>query len=177
MSWFVSRYGRHTPAALVHDQLVTDDMSFAERRTADRRFLEMMDALQVPPVRSRVMWAAVSLATLRRGRKGRVTAMLLWFVAAAAGIALLVHGLVNRSWIEVATALLAQLPASLLWGSLWRAGVIAGYALPLVVVPAVVSWSGYAAYSAVELSIKFLLKTSRRDASVADAPLIKYREM
>ena len=66
------------------------------------------------------MWAAVSLATLPCGGVRRCTAMVLWFVGAAAGIVLLVHGLVTRSWLEVAVRLV-QLPASVLWGSLWRA--------------------------------------------------------
>ena len=56
-------------------------------------------------------------------------------------------------------------------------GVIAGYALPLVVVPAAVSWIGYATYSAIEFSTKLLLKAARRDTAITDAPLIKYREM
>src|SRR5215213_7385289 len=31
MAWFVSRHGRHTPAAFVHDQLVTPGMPFEDR--------------------------------------------------------------------------------------------------------------------------------------------------
>jgi hypothetical protein len=67
MSWFVSRHGRHTPAALVHDELVTDGMAFDARKRADRVFLQMLDDLDVPPVQSRVMWTAVTLATRVRG--------------------------------------------------------------------------------------------------------------
>ena len=52
MSWFVSRYGRHTPAALVHDELVTDGMEFEARKRADRVFLQMLDDLDVPPCRA-----------------------------------------------------------------------------------------------------------------------------
>src|SRR5690348_3384808 len=64
MSWFVSRYGRHTAAALVHDRLYEDVGHIpAQRAEADRVFLHAMDALDVPPVRSRVMWAGVSAAT------------------------------------------------------------------------------------------------------------------
>jgi hypothetical protein len=176
MSWFVSRYGRHTPAALVHDQLVVDGMPSADRREADRRFLEMMDDLQVPPVRSRIMWTAVSLATLCGSWRGRI-AVGLWFLCAAGGIALLVHGLVTATWVEVAIALVAQIPLSLLWWPLWSAGIVAGYALPLVLLPAAASWLGYAAYSLVELGLKGVLKAAPRTPPIADAPVIKYREM
>src|SRR5262245_60827307 len=53
MSWFASRMGRHTPAALVHDQLVQPGMDPAVRVQADYLFRDMMDDLGVPPVRSR----------------------------------------------------------------------------------------------------------------------------
>src|SRR5690348_13427914 len=46
MAWLVSRYGRHTPAALVHDQLVSPDMKVAERKAADATFRRMLEALE-----------------------------------------------------------------------------------------------------------------------------------
>ena len=100
MAWLVSRHGRHTPAALVHDQLVKDGITFEERQRADRCFVEMMDELQVPFVLSRVMGTAVSLATRWRGPMLAKVGVVLWGVLAAVGIAALVVGLATMTpWL------------------------------------------------------------------------------
>ncbi len=57
--WLVPRYGAHTLAALVHDQLVRGD-----RRAADAAFRDALGELKVPLIRRWFMWAAVSLATM-----------------------------------------------------------------------------------------------------------------
>jgi hypothetical protein len=92
VSWFVSRYGRHTAAALVHDELVTDGMEFEARKRADRLFLQMLDDVDVPPAQSRVMWTAATLATRRHGPRTVQAAMALWVLLAVAGIGLLMWG-------------------------------------------------------------------------------------
>ena len=43
LTWFVSRHGRHTPAALVHDRLVRSGSTYDERIRADDIFLEAME--------------------------------------------------------------------------------------------------------------------------------------
>ncbi len=149
LSWFVSRYGRHTPAALVHDQLVRDGMAQAERVEADQAFLSMMRSCDVPPVRAHVMWAAVTLAT-RWVRWPTRLLLLAWGLAAAAGLVTLGAGIAAREPIWCVLALLAPTPASLLWGRQARAGLVAGYALPPVVLPALASIAGYAVYWLVE---------------------------
>jgi len=154
MSWFVSRYGRHTPAALVHDQLVTDGMEFEARKRADRVFLQMLDDLDVPPVQSRVMWTAVTLATRLHGPLAAKAGTAVWAVAAAAGIGFLVWGLVTLTlWIIVA-ALAGPAIAALLWGGQRSAGLIAGYALPVIAVPALASLVGYWIYWVIEKGVK-----------------------
>src|SRR5918995_418085 len=127
MSWFVSRHGRHTPAALVHDRLVVGDMSLEERIAADAVFLAMLDDLAVPPVQSRVMWAAVTAATRMRCSARSRAGIIAWGV-----------------------------PAALLWGRQRAAGVIAGYAVPVVVVPAAASLAGYWCYWLVETAVKLV---------------------
>ena len=154
MSWFVSRHGRHTPAALVHDRLVVGDMSLEERIAADRAFLAMLDDLAVPPVQSRVMWAAVTAATRMRCSPRTRLGIIAWGVAAAAGMGLLVWGLATGEPAAVAAALLLPVSASLLWGRQWPAGLIAGYAVPVVAVPAVASLAGYWCYWLVETAVK-----------------------
>jgi len=156
MSWFVSRHGRHTPAALVHDQLITDGMDFEERKRADRLFLEMMDDLEVPPVQSRVMWTAVTLATRLHGTLAAKAGIAAWAGVAAAGIILLVWGLVTVTPWMIVVALAGPAVAALLWGDQRRAGLIGGYALPVVALPALASLVGYWAYWIVEKSVKIV---------------------
>jgi Protein of unknown function (DUF1353) len=156
MSWFVSRYGRHTPAVLVHDELVTDGMEFDARKRADRLFLQMMDDLEVPPVQSRVMWTAVTLATRFRGPRAVKAGTVLWAVLAAIGIGALVWGLVTLNpWLIVA-ALVAPAIAAVLWGDQRSAGLVAGYALPVIAVPALVSLGGYWIYWVIEKAVKVI---------------------
>ena len=72
----------------------------------------MMDGLRVPPVRSRVMWAAVSLATRWDGGTARRIGMVVWFVTAAGGLTLLIHGIATRSWAEVLGSLRSIAPVN-----------------------------------------------------------------
>jgi hypothetical protein len=154
MSWLVSRYGRHTPAALVHDELVSDGMEFAARKRADRLFLQMMDDLDVPPVLSRVMWTALTLATRFRGPLAVKVGVVLWALCAAVGMGALVWGLMTLTpWLIVA-ALVGPAVAALLWGGQRSAGLIAGYALPVIAVPALTSLVGYWIYWAIEKGVK-----------------------
>jgi hypothetical protein len=156
MAWLLSRYGRHTPAALVHDQLVVKNMTFADRTAADRTFRDMLDDLDVPPVLSRVMWAAVTLATHMSCSKRTRLATMVWFVLAAAGIALLAAGIATTTAWMIAVALLGPAIAAALWARQYNAGLIAGYALPVVVVPAFVSITGYWVYWLIEKATKLI---------------------
>lgn len=154
MSWFVSSYGRHTPAALVHDTLVTTHMPATARAAADRTFLQMLDALDVPPVRGRVMWSAVSIATRWYARGLARLGVITWGVCAAAGMALLARGIATANGWAILAALLAPFPAALLWGRVFWAGVIGGLAMPVIVLPAAASWLGYAAYWLIEQAFR-----------------------
>lgn len=156
MSWLVSRHGRHTPAALVHDQLVVPGMDFEDRKVADRLFRDMMDALEVPPVLSRVMWAAVTLATRATGPVMSKIGVAAWAVAAAAGMTLLAAGVVTTTPWMIALALVLPFLAGLLWGSQFWAGVVAGYALPVVAGPALASLLGYWLYWIIEMAVKLV---------------------
>lgn len=177
LSWFASRHGRHTPAALVHDQLVAPGITYEERSAADDVFLELMDRLDVPPVRRHVMWAAVTAATRWTGGWRRRLGVAVWFVAALCGMALFVAGLVTMTWWWVAVALLAPIPAAALWGERWRAGLIAGYALPPIAGPATAAWAGYAAYWLVEEGVRRVLAL-RPARTVEDLPApTPYSEM
>jgi hypothetical protein len=175
LAWFVSRQGRHTPAALVHDQLVTGGMPLSDRVVADRTFLEAMDALGVPPVRSHIMWTGVTLATRWRGGLRTKTGIVLWLAGSAAGTALLIHGLVTGSPGEVAIALLLPLPAGALWGKQIWAGVVAGYSIWFVVIPALASFFGYSSYRVAEEVVRYGRKAFSRRGQRVPTP-VPYRE-
>jgi hypothetical protein len=164
MSWLVSRHGRHTPAALVHDRLVVDGMPFEERQRADRCFVDMLDSLQVPPVLSRVMWSAVSLATRLKGPVLAKAGIVAWAVTAAAGIAMLATGLAAVTPWMIALSFVLPLVGSLLWGRQFTAGVVAGYALPVVAVPAVSALVGYWLYWVIETAARLVRQQFRHNA-------------
>lgn len=153
MSWLVSRHGRHTAAALVHDRLVNRGVSFEDRKVADLRFRHMMDDLEVPPVLSRVMWAAVTLATRREDRRAKA-GIYGWAALALVGLALLAVGTVTLTPWMIVLALLGPFFAATLWGNQYWAGLVAGLALPVVVLPAVASLLGYWAYWLIERGVK-----------------------
>jgi hypothetical protein len=154
LSWFVSRHGRHTPAALVHDQLVTDHMDHDARTQADRLFRDMMDDLEVPPVQSRVMWAAVTIATRRHGPLRTKASLVAWAILAALGIGTLAWGLATTNPWLVLLALVGPAIGAPLWGRHYAAGLIAGYALPIVALPAIACLLGYWTYWLTEQAVR-----------------------
>jgi hypothetical protein len=175
MAWFVSRYGRHTPAALVHDQQVSRGMPFEERKRADHRFLEMMDSLEVPPVQSRVMWAAVTLATRRTGTPRSKAGFAAWVVVAAGGIGLLAWGVATFTPRMIVVALVLPAVAAAFWGDQYWAGLVAGYALPVVALPALASLFGYWIYWTFEYAVKLVRQRLEHNRSKELAKPIGYQ--
>lgn len=177
MAWFVSRHGRHTPAALVHDQLVRQRRSPADRARADRVFLTALEDLEVPPVRGHLMWAGVTAATRWEttpwGRAGIVA----WGLAALAGTALLVASVVLGAPLLAVAAIVAPAIAALLWSRReYPAGLIAGYALWVVVIPGVASFAGYGAYWLAEHVVRMLRRTKPANRGVALPKPVKLKE-
>jgi len=177
LSWFVSRYGNHTLAALLHDHLVHSGMRLeppVSRPAADDVFLQALTELEVPYLRSRLMWSAVTLATRWRSSAGARVALGVWMLAAAAGIVALVWGLVTVDPTLVALAVLAPIPAALLWG--WRqrgAGLLGGYMLWMLALPAALNIAVYTAYSMAERVIRrvrLLVRPATKKGQVAHPP-------
>lgn len=162
LAWFAGRTGRHTPAALVHDQLVSDGMTSRDRMAADREFRDAMDALDVPRVRSRVMWSAVAMATRMGMRPWGLAGIVAWVLAAISGIGTLVFGLATRDPLIVLGAVSAPMLAAGLWGRQYSAGVIGGYALWLVAIP---TGAAFFAYYLVYWPIEQLVRFGRRALS------------
>ena len=92
LRWFVSPYGLHTPAALVHDRLVGAEAPAGfHRRDADRLFRDMLDALGVPLLRRWLMWTAVAYGTRWSAGGLRRVGIVVWTVLAVIGMVSLVH--------------------------------------------------------------------------------------
>jgi Protein of unknown function (DUF1353) len=72
--WFLPRYGRYTPAAVLHDYLWSDAVPAGQltRADADGIFRRAMRELKVPFLRRWIMWAAVRWGALPKadGRRG-----------------------------------------------------------------------------------------------------------
>lgn len=88
-TWLVPKDGSHTPAALVHDAMVTKPGEGkcyigpdVTRQEADAIFRQGMQYLGVPLLRRWMMWAAVSLATFSTGGRGPARAARVAFVGA-----------------------------------------------------------------------------------------------
>lgn len=173
VGWFARRHGRHTPAALVHDLLIRsegedppDDLPaewVLEPDQADLLFRELLVASGVPPVRSYLMWTAVAARTRWKTRPSRRPAMALWGLAALVGTVALVAGAARGSLGVVLAALLAPLPASVLWGRQFGAGLIAGYAVWWALLGAVPAYVAYKLYQAVE-GLVWLVRRRRHRA-------------
>lgn len=174
MAWFVPVNGRHTPAALVHDQLVQesddDDSPAQARADADDVFIEAMIYTDVPILRRNLMFAAVVAATRWDSGWGTRLAIALWGILSLLGTVALVAGLVQGGWIWAAAAAVAPLFGAVLWGRRrYRQGVFAGYAVWFVAVPAAVTIIGYGIYWCAEQVIRIPF-SRRRGSDKAPSP-------
>lgn len=159
MAWFVPVNGRHTPAALVHDRLVADSRlpgaPADARADADDVFLTAMARTDVPPLRRNLMHTAVTAATRLAGGGWQRPGMIAWASASLAGTALLCWSMWHHHWLLALTAAVAPLPGALLWGRRnWRQGLLAGYAVWLVAIPALASFVAYGVYYVCEAALR-----------------------
>jgi hypothetical protein len=139
---------------LLHDMQITDKTPPAERVAADLLLRDNLDASFVPPVRSRIMWAGVALATRCTMRPFGLAGIVLWALAALAGTYAIWSGLNGGTGWLVPVAILGPFVGALFWGRQYWAGVVAGYALWLIAVPGLVSYLGYIAYWVVEQTVR-----------------------
>ena len=171
LGWFARRHGRHTPAALAHDFLITGDdeepppglpadWALPPER-ADVLFRHMLLASGVPPVRAYLMWAAVTARTRWTTRFHRKLGIVAWGLAALAGTVALAVGLARGSAPVVAAALAAPVPAALLWGNQYVAGLISGYAVWWALLGSAPAWTAYKLYQGVE-GLVWLARRLRR---------------
>ena len=141
LRWFERAHGVHTPAALFHDFVLRQNDTVRADQ-ADLLFLHMLEALGVAPIRRNLMWAAVVART--RWFTSPV-ALVMWVLLSALGLGLFVLSVIGvglPSWlggrlVVLIVSAIAPLPASLLWGRAWRAGLVAA-AMAIWLLPAAV---------------------------------------
>lgn len=165
-TWLVPRTGRHLPPALLHDGLVhspdegpsyvSEDGHVLDRVAADRVFRTAMRDTDTGPVRSWLIWSAVTLGTIWRGSAAWSPARHLRYRAAAAGSLLVIAVLgvlatldlfdvvdwvpwmgAGRSFaVELvgglAGAVVVPLLLGLTWGRFAIAGSVSGIALAVL---------------------------------------------
>lgn len=167
-TWLVPKSGEFLPAAVLHDALIHPgdyDGPRVERHEADRIFRVAMVHLGTGRVRAWLMWAAVTVGTLWASRDLRKRTQLVAFL----GIITLVGTLATLDLVGVtsvmpwmggpwptelalgaAFAVVIPIVLSVGWGRYWRAGVIIGVSLALLLHVTVVLLLIYGLYLALE---------------------------
>ena len=157
LRWFVSPYGLHSPAALLHDRLVGDEAPEGFARTdADRLFRHVLDCLGVPFLRRWLMWAAVAYGTRWSAKGIRRVAIVLWTVIALVGMVVLGLAVATTSVTLLGVAAALPFPAALLWGRQYGGGLIAAASGPWLALPAIIAATGYGVYWLLEKALSLL---------------------
>jgi hypothetical protein len=168
MRWFESSYGAHTLAAIIHDDLIADEPNsgpLADDTLSDRFFREMMRSAGVPWLKRWIMWSAVALRSRWAVGGIRRLSVLVWLVLAATGITAFVWTAGSAvfgwdrpidSWAMLLVALLLPLPAALLWGEQYGAGIVAAMAALWILPAALLAGIGYLVYLALERGAKLI---------------------
>jgi hypothetical protein len=165
--WLVPRYGAHTLAALLHDQLVKDPPG-GDRSVADDIFRDALGELQVPLIRRWIMWA-----TPVRERIAQVAQTVLWgvVVVLAAGTfwQRILGGPIDwEPWSflvfgqSTPTDLGIVLAASILLVPRFGVGLVAGPAVVLILVPTVAILGVLVIYLALERVARMVVAVANR---------------
>jgi hypothetical protein len=168
--WFENTYGRHTPAALIHDNLISPTPNggpLHDDAASDRLFRFMLQAVGVPFFKRWIMWAAVAYRTRWAVGGLRRAALVVWVLLAAAGIVSFIWAIVAlatggdgpggiNAWLLVGIALVGPLVAGILWQRQWGAALVTAAGAPFVLPPAVIAALGYTIYWLLERAARAL---------------------
>ncbi|MBN0972335.1 MULTISPECIES: DUF1353 domain-containing protein [Gordonia] len=159
LRWFENPYGRHSLAALIHDELITGTVNsgaLGSDTLSDRFFREMMRASGVPWLKRWIMWSAVALRTRWVAGGWRRLSVVAWLVLSLVGICAAVGSggalLFDWSWptsspaVSLLLSLLMIFVAAPLWGRQWAASLVAAVAALWVLPAAIVAYFAYALY-------------------------------
>ncbi|MFW0795030.1 DUF1353 domain-containing protein [Gordonia sp. CPCC 205515] len=160
LRWFENSYGKHTLAALIHDQLISDKANAGPLHSdalSDRFFREMMRTSGVPWLKRWIIWSAVALRTRYAAGALRRWSIFAWLLLSVIGIASAVGSVVlGWSWptgspsLSLALAFVLILLASPLWGRQWGASLVAAIAAFWIVPAALVAGFAWVVYLALE---------------------------
>ena len=162
MRWFENPYGRHSLAALIHDELITDEVNGGRLESdtlSDRFFREMMRRSGVPWLKRWIMWAAVALRSRYAAGGRRRVSVVVWVLLALIGIACAVAaaGAWALSWpapapagVLLLVAVILPFVSAPLWGEQWGASLVAAIAGFWIVPAALMAAFGYGVYLALE---------------------------
>ncbi|MEM9748670.1 MAG: DUF1353 domain-containing protein [Actinomycetota bacterium] len=163
--WFVGPYGRHTPAALIHDHLIIskkpNEGTLGSDIAADRYWRYMLQAVGTPWIQRWIMWTATALRTRWAVGGLRRWTVLLWAVLATAGITAAVWStiaVITDSTLPgdtepggvLAVALALPIVASALWGRQFGAGLVAAGAAVWLLPPTIIAGIGFLLYWLLE---------------------------
>ncbi|KAF0967964.1 MULTISPECIES: DUF1353 domain-containing protein [unclassified Gordonia (in: high G+C Gram-positive bacteria)] len=163
MRWFEDSYGRHTLAAMIHDELISDAVNSGALQSdtlSDRFFREMMRTSGVPWLKRWLMWSAVALRTRWVAGGYRRWSIVLWLLLSVVGITATVGSagallfdwpwpVSSPAW-SLVVALLMIFVAAPLWGRQWAASLIAAVGALWLVPAAAMTSLAWVVYSALE---------------------------
>lgn len=137
LGWFERSYGRHTLAAILHDNLIVDapnDGAFGSDTLADSFFRDMIRAADVPYLKRWLMWTAVAARTRWAVGGHRRWSVIIWAILGVLGVGASAYALVawlmgtmalSTVWAILGLAFVVGVVASVLWGRQYGAGLVA----------------------------------------------------
>jgi hypothetical protein len=168
MRWFENTYGLHTPAAILHDQLIRDKPNAGALESdtlADRFFREMMGAAGVKCLKRWIMWAAVALRSRWAAGGRRRAFVCIWIVAAVVGLSSFVTALgsaafgwghpIGTGWLWL-IGLALPFASAPLWGRQYGGSLIAAIAALWILPASILAFVGYALYGVLEAATRRL---------------------
>lgn len=137
LGWFERSYGRHTLAAILHDNLIVDtpnDGALGSDTMADSFFRDMIEAADVPFIKRWLMWTAVAARTRWAVGGRRRWSVIIWAILGVIGVGTSAYSLL--AWLMgnmapttvlsiFALAFALGVVASPLWGRQYGAGLVA----------------------------------------------------
>ena len=160
MRWFLGTYGAHTPAVLIHDRLIPTPQELQDTMTdqyADRYLRFMAKDVGMRWLRRWVMWAGVALRTRWAGGGLRKASVVLWVIAAVAGITYFVNGAMDGDVGQMFVASLGVFVFAGLWDRQYGAGVIGGITAPWLLPPAILATIGLGIYVVLEFVLGWVV--------------------
>lgn len=166
--WWQNNYGRHTPAALIHDRFIGDAEALAllgglSEVDVDKYFRLMLNELGFGMIRRWLMWSAVAGRTRFKSGTPRAVALVVWLVIALFGVVWLYQERTTGG--SGLLPLLLPFVASPLWGRQIIAGLVIAYiGVPTMLLPATLAAAGNLLTAAIE----FITRTVKGFKTAAD---------